>query len=667
MNKDEAEKRAKELREEIRHHDYLYYVKNQPEISDAEYDKLRKDLENIEEEHPELITEDSPTQRVGAKPVDELGNVDHTKPMLSLNTTKLEDIEKWVRGIEDEVDEKDLKFVLEPKLDGLSVELIYEDGVYERGATRGDGVTGEDVTKNIRTIGSVPLKLRSQEKEVPRKIAVRGEVLMGIKEFENYNKRRIERGEEPMANPRNAAAGSLRRLDPKETAERPLDIFVYEIMDMSGEVPEVKTHFESLELLKDWGFRVNPHMDRMEGADGIRKYYDEISEQRDELPYEIDGIVVKVDRLDLHSKLGSRSRSPRWAVAIKFPPREEETTIEDIVVQVGRSGKLTPVALLKPVDVQGVTVSRATLHNLDFIREKDIKKRDHARIKRAGDVIPEVEEVLKEKRSGAEVEFHMPKRCPVCGADVVEDGAYHRCTGGLSCRAQLKGSIEHFASKGGMDIDGLGGKTVEMLLENDLVKRISDIYKLEEEDLLGLERFGKRSADNLLRSIEESKNRPLSKLIYALGIPHVGEHTARLLADHFGDMDALMEAKVEKLLEIDEIGDIVAESIYNFMEEERNRKVISQLKELALRMKKMGGSDRLSGKTFLFTGSLDNYTRGEAKEKVERLGGRAVSGISDKVDYLVVGKDPGSKLEEAQKKGGIEIIDEDRFRKLVTS
>ncbi|MFO8051734.1 MAG: NAD-dependent DNA ligase LigA [Thermoplasmatota archaeon] len=667
MNKDEAEKRAKELREEIRHHDYLYYVKNQPEISDAEYDKLRKDLENIEEEHPELITEDSPTQRVGAKPVDELGNVDHTKPMLSLNTTKLEDIEKWVRGIEDEVDEKDLKFVLEPKLDGLSVELIYEDGVYERGATRGDGVTGEDVTKNIRTIGSVPLKLRSQEKEVPRKIAVRGEVLMGIKEFENYNKRRIERGEEPMANPRNAAAGSLRRLDPKETAERPLEIFVYEIMDMSGEVPEVKTHFESLELLKDWGFRVNPHMDRMEGADGIRKYYDEISEQRDELPYEIDGIVVKVDRLDLHSKLGSRSRSPRWAVAIKFPPREEETTIEDIVVQVGRSGKLTPVALLKPVDVQGVTVSRATLHNLDFIREKDIKKRDHARIKRAGDVIPEVEEVLKEKRSGAEVEFHMPKRCPVCGADVVEDGAYHRCTGGLSCRAQLKGSIEHFASKGGMDIDGLGGKTVEMLLENDLVKRISDIYKLEEEDLLGLERFGKRSADNLLRSIEESKNRPLSKLIYALGIPHVGEHTARLLADHFGDMDALMEAKVEKLLEIDEIGDIVAESIYNFMEEERNRKVISQLKELALRMKKMGGSDRLSGKTFLFTGSLDNYTRGEAKEKVERLGGRAVSGISDKVDYLVVGKDPGSKLEEAQKKGGIEIIDEDRFRKLVTS
>ena len=662
MDKEEAKKRARELREEIRHHDYLYYVLNKPEISDKEYDKLREELEEIEERYPDLVTEDSPTQRVGAEPVEELGTVEHKKPMLSLATEKLEGIKDWVRRVKKDTGEEHVEYTLEPKLDGLSVELVYEDGKYVRGSTRGNGTVGEDVTENIRTIKAVPLVLREENSPPPDMLAVRGEVLMGISDFEEYNKKRVERGEDPMANPRNAAAGSLRRLDPGETAERPLDIYVYQIMDSSGAAAD--TQWEALGNLKDWGFRINGLIEKTQGVDGIREYWEKMVRRRDDIPYEIDGIVVKLNSLKMQDDLGSRSRSPRWAVAVKFPPRKEETTVEDITVQVGRTGKLTPVALLKPVDVQGVTVSRATLHNMDFVVEKDIKKGDHGKIKRAGDVIPEVEEVLKEKRNGSEEDFRMPQSCPVCGSNVVVDGAYHRCTGGLSCRAQLEGSIEHFGSKGAMDIEGLGGKTVKVLVEENMVGSISDIYRLDAEKLISLDRFAERSSENLLNAIEESKNRPLSDLIYALGIPHVGEHMSSILAKEFGNMKSLMDASFDDLIEIDEIGDTVAKAIRDFFREDRNQEVISELKELGLNMEAEKRSGKLRGNTFLFTGSLKNHTREEAKDAVEKLGGESVSNVSGKVDYLVVGEDPGSKLDDARKRD-IEMIDEDEFEKLL--
>ena len=664
MDKKEAKKRAEELREEIRHHDYLYYVENKPEISDEKYDRLRNELEEIESEYPDLITEDSPTQRVGAQPAEELGTVEHTRPMLSLSTEKIENISDWIDRVKRDADVDEVDLTLEPKLDGLSVELVYEDGKYVRGSTRGNGTTDEDVTENIKTIKAVPLKLRKEDSNPPKRFSVRGEVLMRISRFEEYNKKRVERGEEPMANPRNAAAGSLRRLDPRETAQRPLDIYIYEILSPGPDDMEIGTQWEALRSMKEWGFRINELIRKGSGPEDVKDYWEKFYGKRDEIPYEIDGIVIKVNNLKLHDVLGARSRSPRWAVAVKFPARKEETTVEDITVQVGRTGKLTPVALLKPVDVQGVTVSRATLHNLDFVREKDIKKGDHVRIKRAGDVIPEVDEVLKNKRSGNEERFEMPGKCPVCGSNVVEDGAYHRCTGGLSCRAQLEGSIEHFGSKAAMDIEGLGGKTVRVLVDRELVGSISDIYRLNVRDLMSLERFAEKSSKNLIRAIEDSKERPLSDLIYALGIPHVGEHMARVLAKKYGSMKGLMEASFEDLVDLEEVGGIVAKAIRDFLSEKRNKEVISELRELGLNMEAELGSGKLEGKTFLFTGSLDDYTREEAKEIVERSGGEAVSGVSGKVDYLVVGDDPGSKLDKAKEKG-IEIIDEKRFKEIV--
>jgi len=665
MDREDAKERIEELKGIIRYHDHLYYVENRPEISDSEYDRLRKELERLEGEFPDLVTEDSPTQRVGAEPARELGVVEHTRPMLSLDTATIDDLERWMKRVEDLTGEKDPGYVLEPKMDGLSVELIYEKGEYVRGSTRGDGIRGEDVTRNIKTIKAVPLVLRKEKADLPDLIAVRGEVLMELSEFESYNRERIEKGLEPMANPRNAAAGSLRRLDPRETAERPLTIYLYEILVPDESELPVNTHWEALGILKEWGFRVNENIRKADGVDDVRNYHREMAEKRDELEYEIDGIVIKVDQLGLHRVLGTRSRSPRWAVAVKFPPREEETIIDDIMVQVGRTGKLTPVALLRPVDVHGVTVSRATLHNLDFIREMDIRKGDHVKVKRAGDVIPEVSGVLKGKRSGEEEEFRMPGTCPVCGSDVVVDGAYHRCTGGLSCGAQLKRTIEHFGSKGALDIEGLGGKTVDLLVDRGLVKRISDIYRLRRWDLVSLERFGKKSAGNLISSIDESREKPLSRLIFALGIPHVGESTARLLADRFEDMDSLMKARSEELMEINDIGGVVADSISSFFGEESNREVISELKELGLNMKAVRREGDLENKIFLFTGGLENYTREEAKELVEGLGGRVASSVSDEVDYVVVGENPGSKLSKAKKKN-ITIIDEKEFIDMIS-
>ncbi len=665
ISKEEAKKRIEWLRKEIRRHDYLYYVLNKPEISDAEYDKLMRELQELEEMYPDLITPDSPTQRVGAPPAKEFKTVTHLKPMLSLdNAFKEEEMRKFDERIRRELGKEKISYVAEPKLDGLSVELVYENGVFVRGSTRGDGINGEDVTENLKTIRAVPLRLR-EANGVPSRLAVRGEVIMHIKDFEELNKKLIERGEEPLANPRNAAAGSLRRLDPKETAERPLDIFFYEIMVAEG--VKIETQWDALHHLREWGLKTNPLIRKCEGIDEVIEFYKEMVEKREDLSYEIDGIVVKVNDLADQERLGTKARSPRWAIAYKFPPREKITQIMDIIVQVGRTGILTPVALLKPVDVSGVTVSRATLHNEDYIKEKDIRIGDWVKIARAGDVIPEVLESIKERRTGQEREFRMPDKCPICGSHVVREGAYYRCTGGLSCLAQLKRSITHYASKGAMDIEGLGPKIVDLLVDTGLVKRISDLYKLRKIDLLRLPGFADKAAQNLLDSIEKSKERSLDRFIYALGIPNVGEHMAKVLAERFKTLDALMNAREIELLSIHEVGPETAKSVYNFFREERNREEIERLREVGVkatfaRMEKKEGI--LKGKVFVFTGALKEFTRSEAKRIVEELGGTVASSVSRNVDYVVVGENPGSKYDKA-KKLGIKMINEEEFKKLI--
>lgn len=665
ISKEEAKKRIEWLRKEIWKHNYLYYVLNKPEISDEEYDKLMEELRELEEKFPEFITPDSPTQRVGAPPAKEFKSVKHIKPMLSLDTAKdEEEVRAFDRRIRKEIGE-DVDYVAEPKLDGLSVELIYEDGKYVKGSTRGDGINGEDVTENIRTIRAVPLVLREEELKIPKMLAVRGEVIMHIKDFEEFNKELIQKGEEPLANPRNAAAGSLRRLDPRETAQRPLDIFFYEIMHYEGDGIKIGEHWEALQALKKWGLKVNPYAKKCKNIDEVIKYHDEIEKIRENLEYEIDGIVIKVNKLEYQRKLGEKTRSPRWAIAYKFPPRKEETQIMDIIVQVGRTGILTPVALLKPVDVKGVTVSRATLHNEDYIKEKDIRIGDWVKVARAGDVIPEVIEVVKEKRRGDEKKFVMPDKCPICGSHVVKEGAYYRCTGGLSCPAQLKRSIAHFASKNAMDIEGLGGKTVDMFVDRGLIRRISDIYRLKKRDLLHLPRFAEKSAKNLIDAIEKSKNKGLARLIFALGISNVGEHTARLLAEKYKSIDKLMNTNEAELLSIKEIGPETASSIVNFFNEEKNKKEIEELKKLGVKMEYEEEKEgKLKGKVFIFTGSLKDFSREKAKEIVEKHGGIVTNSISRNVDYVVVGEKPGSKYEKARELG-LKIIYEEEFKKLV--
>jgi len=668
LTREQAKKRMDELRNLIRHHNYLYYVLNKPEISDAEYDRMMNELRKLERQFPELITPDSPTQRVGAAPAGQFEAVRHIRPMLSLDTAMTgEEIKKFDERVKRETGVNNIEYVAEPKLDGLSVELIYENGKLVRGSTRGDGINGEDVTENIKTIRAVPLVLRSTEEKIPTMLAVRGEVIMHIYDFEELNKKFIEKGEQPMANPRNAAAGSLRRLDPRETAERPLDIFFYEILGIDG-YEGIDTQWNALQSLKKWGLKINSMAKKCRDIGEAIAYHREMAEKRDKLSYEIDGVVIKVNRFDYQEKLGTKSRSPRWAIAYKFPPREEVTEIMDIVVQVGRTGTLTPVALLKPVDVKGVTVSRATLHNQDFIDQMDIRIGDTVKVARAGDVIPEVVTVMKEKRTGSERKFHIPKKCPVCSSDVVRDGAFYRCTGGLSCPAQLKRAISHFASKGAMDIEGLGGKTVDMLVESGMIKGVSDLYTLKKDDLLKMPRFAEKSAENLVEAIGESRNRSLARFIYALGIPNVGEHVARLLAKKFGSLENLMRAGREDLLSIHEIGPEIADSIRAFFSEEHNLREIDKMRQVGVKAtimveeRKEGGL--LDGKTFVFTGALKNFSRDEAKAIVEELGGRASSSVSKNTDYVVAGENPGSKYEKA-KKLGVKIITEEEFKRMI--
>ena len=668
MDKNKAEKKIVELKKKIRYHDYLYYVLDNPEISDAKYDEFMLELKNLEELYPDLITSDSPTQRVGSTPLEEFGTIVHTKPMLSLDTAlDKKEIIKFDERIKKELNLKEVDYIAEPKLDGLSVEVIYENGNFVKGSTRGDGFNGEDVTENIKTIKAVPLILRNNELKPPKMIAVRGEVIMNISDFEKFNKKLIQKNEQPLANPRNAAAGSLRRLNPNETALRPLDIFFYEIMTISD--IKIENQWNALQCLKKWGLKTNINAKICNSIDEVITYQIKMFEKRDELDYEIDGVVIKLNNIVYQNKLGVKAKSPRWAIAFKFPSRKEITQVLDITSQVGRTGTLTPVALLKPVDVGGVTVSRATLHNQGFIDKIDVQIGDFVKIGRAGDVIPEVAEVIKSKRTGKEKKYHIPEKCPICDSKVVIDGAFYRCTGGLTCIAQLKRSIAHFASKGAMDIEHLGIKNVELLVDQGLLKSVSNIYKLKKEDLIALPRFADKSAENLINAIENSKDKNLARFIYALGIQNIGEHIAKILASRFKSLEKLINANDQELLSIFEIGPETVNSIISFFKEERNLKEIENMKKLGVKAvileEKIEKAGPLSGKKFIFTGTLKSFSRDNAKKILEGLDGRTTSTISANIDYVVVGNDPGSKYEKA-KKLGLKIINEEEFKKMIS-
>ncbi|MFA4915682.1 MAG: NAD-dependent DNA ligase LigA [Syntrophales bacterium] len=663
-----AIKRIEELRDLINYHNRRYYQLDDPEISDAGYDNLMRELLELEKQFPEIDFTSSPTQRVGAPPLEKFSTVAHLTPMLSLSNAFSEqeiiDFNERIKRFIG-IDEK-IRFVTEPKLDGVAVNLIYEKGVLAVGATRGDGFMGEDITTNIKTISTIPLKmLETEDTPVPDKIEIRGEVYMRIEAFKKLNRRRIEEGEPPFANPRNAAAGSLRQLDSKITARRPLDIFCYAIGMVTGTT--FRSHQEVLQALSRWGFKVNHYIGQADDIHECIKYYHQIKEIRHELPYEIDGVVIKVDVLDIQERLGAVSRSPRWAVACKFQPTQETTIIEDIIIQVGRTGVLTPVALMKPVRVGGVTISRATLHNQDEIRKKDIRIGDKIIVQRAGDVIPEVVRVIETKRNGTENIFTMPSNCPECGSEVVRlDGEVaSRCIG-LACPAQVKERIKHFAARGGMDIEGLGEKIVARLVDTKIVEDPADLYFMTKEKLLTLERMAEKSVTNLLDAIEQSKKPPLEKFIFALGIRHVGEHIARVLTKEFKSFDVLTRATEEELLAIREIGPEVAGSIIKFFRHPSNSKVIEKLREAGVNPIEAVQHQLvpLAGKSFVFTGILDNLARSEAKEIVEALGGRVSGTVTKETNFVVAGKSPGSKYQKAQSLG-INIIDEQEFLRII--
>jgi DNA ligase (NAD+) len=666
MAPETVKKRIEKLREEIEYHNYLYYVLDRPEISDAQYDRLMRELEKIEEQYPELRSPNSPTQRVGAPPLEAFEIVRHTLPMLSLanafDETEARDFDKRVKKFLGSSAE--IAYVAEPKLDGLAVELVYERGQFVVGSTRGDGVNGENITQNLRTIKTIPLQLIRREVPVPGRLEVRGEVIMQLKKFKELNRKREEIGDPIFANPRNAAAGSVRQLDSKITAGRPLEIYCYGISEVSGRT--FKTHSEILQTFPKWGLRTNPYIQRCQNIEEVLEYYHKMNEKRETLPYEIDGIVIKVDRLDLQTRLGEIARSPRWALAFKFQPKQETTKILNIIVQVGRTGALTPVAVMEPVKVGGVEVSRATLHNQDEIDKKDVRVGDTVIIQRAGDVIPEVVQVITSKRKGTEKKFRMPSKCPVCGAEVIKEEAIHRCIG-LDCPAQLKGRIKHFASKRAMDIEGLGVKLTDQLVDKGLIKDVADIYYINKEELIELERMAEKSAQNIIDAIEKSKTKPLSKFLYALGIRHVGETTAEDLARQFPRLDNFFRLSEENLMEVEGIGPEVAASVHQFFRDKKNKESIELLKKAGVKLIEPRPKEKgkLAVKTFVFTGTLKTFGRDEARNLVESLGGMTASSVSKKVDYVVVGEDPGSKFDKA-KELGIKTLTEEEFKKMIS-
>jgi DNA ligase (NAD+) len=663
LSEEEAREEVEALREGIEHHDYLYYIKNKPEISDAAYDRLFRRLEELEEIYPDLRSDTSPTRRVGAEPVEELKKVHHKSPMLSLNAAvKEEEVRAFHRFVQENMGAGKTVYVAEPKFDGLSVEMVYEKGRFAYGATRGNGEVGEDISENLKTIRTLPMRLR-HEKHIPPLLSVRAEVFMSKKGFQQLNREKIERGEDPFANPRNAAAGIMRQLDPGKVADKPLDLFFYDILQVQEE--NFDTHWESLGRLEGWGLKTDSHAKKCTSFNDVRKYHQKMAKKREGLNYEIDGVVLKVDDLEVREKLGVRHRSPRWAMAWKFKPKEEVTRLEDIVVQVGRTGILTPVALLQPVDVGGVTVSRATLHNEEEVKRKDVRTGDKVRVARAGDVIPEVVERVKEPGQKRGKEFSMPGRCPACEAEVVREGAYVLCPAGLSCPAQIVGRIIHYASREGLDIESLGEKTAKQLYEKNLVESVADLYRLSEDDLRELEGFAEKSAKKLHEAIEKSKSPRFDRFLYALGIPHIGGRMAQVLAREFGSLENLRKAKRSEVEKIPEVGPEIAESVVDFFSRQENKEVLFELEDAGVKIKSMPkkeGEMPLEGKTFVFTGSLEHYTREEAQKKVEELGGRATSSVSGETDFLVAGKDPGSKLNEA-KKHKVELLDEKDFEK----
>jgi DNA ligase (NAD+) len=667
----DVEAAVESLREQIRHHEYRYYVLDDPEISDAEFDRLMNELKKLEADHPELVTPDSPTQRVGGKPREGFVKVAHSIPMLSLdNAYSEEELRNWERRVHELSGRKDIEYVCELKLDGMSLALRYEDGKLVRGITRGDGSTGEDVTSNVRTVrGSVQLSVGAEKLRaacIPPNFEVRGEMLMLTESFRRMNAEREKQGLSLFANPRNATAGTIRQLDPRITAQRRLDYFAY--MLIANDRTVFNTHWETLNALDSAGFKVNPRRALADNFDNVWKFIGEWEEKRESLPYEIDGVVIKVNSTALQRQLGFTGKAPRWAIAYKYAARGGITQIENIHLQVGRTGKLTPVAELKPVPIGGTTVSRATLHNMDEIERLGVKIGDWVEVERGGDVIPKVTRVLDDKdHPRGHKSFHMPEKCPVCGGHVVraEGEADHRCVN-QKCPAKLRETILHFASRGVMNIDGMGDALVNQLTDRGMVKDVADIYKLTKADLLKLERMGDKSAENVLAEIERSKKLPLERVIYGLGIRFVGERTAQFLTEHFGEMDDLVKANEEELQQVEEVGPRIAKSIVEFFAEPKNRELVDELRaaKLTMRGKKKERGTKLAGKTFVLTGTLASYSRDEAKKMIEDAGGKVTGSVSKKTDYVVAGADAGSKLDKA-KELGVDVIDESAMEKLV--
>lgn len=653
--------RILELRNLIARYDYEYYVLDMPSVPDSEYDKIYRELQTLEQLHPSLITADSPTQRIGGSAINAFNSITHRQAMLSLNNA-FEDSElaAFDKRICEALGIAQVKYAVEPKFDGLAITLTYENGIFTQGATRGDGYTGEDVSHNLRTLRAIPMRLHCAEP--PRLLEVRGEVLMLKRDFERLNQAQLSRGDKLFANPRNAAAGSLRQLDAKVTAQRPLTFFAYGLGAAEG-IPALNNHSSAMDYLASLHFPVSHERDVVTGADGLRSYYQKIGEKRDQLPYDIDGVVYKVNEFTQQNELGFVSRAPRWAIAHKFPAQEALTIVEDITVQVGRTGAITPVARLKPVFVGGVTVTNATLHNEDEVRRKDIHIGDTVSVRRAGDVIPEVVFAVTERRPANARRFEMPTACPECGSHILKqaDEAVARCTGGLFCPAQRKQAITHFASRRAMDIEGLGDKLVDQLVEANLVHTLADIYKLDLDTLSNLDRMANKSAQNILNALETSKNTTLARFIYALGMRNVGEATAKDLAKHFGKLPSLMNAGTQELLEVNDVGPVVAESITNFFSEAHNQSVITELLVAGINWPETEGKQpatgNLLGKTFVLTGTLPTMSRDSAKELIEAAGGKVSGSVSKKTDYVVAGAEAGSKLDKAQELG-VAILDE---------
>lgn len=663
-DKEKAGDRIQELRDEIRYHDRKYYIESEPEISDYEYDMLVKELEALEEAYPELVTPDSPTQRVGSGEIDEFETVEHMSVMLSLdNTYNHEELKDFDKRVKKGLGKDKVEYVVEPKIDGLGVALYYDDKVFQRGATRGDGERGEDITPNLKTIHTIPLKLRNET--VLETAEVRGEVYMPRDEFEEMNEEREEQGKEPFANPRNAAAGTVRNKDPKIVAERPLDIFIYTLSYVEGE--GFQTHWKTMQEMEKAGLKVNENIVKLDDIEEVLEYIDEWGEKKDQLNYEIDGMVVKVNDLEDQEKLGATSKHPRWAIAYKYPAMRKTTKLKEIEIHVGRTGKLTPIAVLEPVQLSGTTVSRASLHNEDEIERKDVREGDTVLVEKAGEIIPQVVKVIKEKRDGSQQKFDFPETCPVCGSEAKQLGGEvaRRCVN-AQCPAQIKQRLELWGSRGAMDIEGMGPKLLDKLVEKGVVKSLADLYRLGKIQLTSVERMGDKSTTNLLEEIEDSKDMGLDRVLYGLGIKYVGSHVAQVLTDHYDSIDEIMEAGKEELEEIDEIGPKIAESIVSFFDDEQNRKMIEELRDAGVKMEveREDVEQFLDGKKFVLTGALENYTRDEATEEIQRYGGRVTSAVSGATDYILVGENPGSKLDKA-KEEGTTILEEDDFVRML--